>query len=99
MRSNYLISIKYSGEHLPRRYVVKNVAELQVLRMTYMHLLGCGVLELEGYFDMAEYYLEETGQAISTILKSSLIDELSQSEDFVEFIFDCDKLEEIYSYE
>lgn len=99
MTSNYLISINYSGGHLPIRYVVKNVTELQVLRMTYMHLMGFGVLEHDSYADMAEYYLEETGEAIYSIAKSSLIDEFSGSEDFVEFIFDCDALKEIYSYE
>ncbi|MCK9470334.1 MAG: hypothetical protein M0Q88_01085 [Bacilli bacterium] len=99
MTSNYLISIKYSGERSPIRYVVKNVTELQVLRMTYMHLLGFGVLEHDSYVDMAEYYLEETGEAIPNIAKRSLIAEFSDSEDFVEFIFDCDMLKEIYSYE
>lgn len=99
MASNYLVSISYSGEHLPRRYVVKNVTELQVLRMTYMHLIGFGVLEHDSYVDMAEYYLEKTGESITSIAKGSLTDEFSQSEDFIEFIFDCDTLKEIYSYE
>lgn len=99
MASNYLISINYSGEHLPRRYVVNNVTELQVVRMTYMHLLGCGILEEDSYSDMAEYYLEEYGEVISTIKMKSLIDEFSQSEDLVEFIFDCNTLKEIYSYD
>lgn len=99
MISNYFISIKYSGEHSPRRYIVKNVTELQILRMTYMHLLGYGVLEHDNYVDMADYYLEKTGEAITNIAKGSLIDEFSSSEDIIEFIFDCDRLKEIYSYD
>lgn len=99
MPSNYLISINYSGEHLPRRYVVKNVTKRQVLRMTYMHLSGFRFLGQSSYFDMAEHYLEGTGEAISSTEMDNLIDRFSQYEDFVEFIFDCNTLKEIYSYE